>query len=232
MKSRYLELDILRSLAILGMIAYHAAFILVFFHAADIRINDGIWPALGQFVRHTFLILVGISLAVSYQQRPENFLKRNMTRAALILILAMLITLATYIAIPKAFVRFGILHFIAVSIFLCGFIANKKYLPLLLAILVIPINFLLKQQIATSTVLFILGLQPQGLSYIDHFAIFPWIGLPLLGIFLGNILYPRITKPLESSASKVPIFISKNSLLIYMIHVPIILAIFKISGMI
>ena len=58
---RYPELDVLRSLAIIGMIIYHGAYDLVSFYAWNIDIFTGPWKLFERSIALTFLLLVGIS---------------------------------------------------------------------------------------------------------------------------------------------------------------------------
>jgi uncharacterized membrane protein len=58
----------------------------------------------------------------------------------------------------------------------------------------------------------------------------PWFGIFLLGMFFGKLLYPEGArrfklKELDNPATKSLGFLGKHSLLIYLIHQPIALAI-------
>ena len=80
---RYPELDVLRSLAIIGMIIYHGAYDLVSFYAWNIDIFTGPWKLFERSIALTFLLLVGISFAISYQRTTKErvwlkFLRRGL----------------------------------------------------------------------------------------------------------------------------------------------------------
>jgi uncharacterized membrane protein len=75
-----------------------------------------------------------------------------------------------------------------------------------------------------------LGLMPQHFRTADYFPLLPWFGIFLIGICAGNTFYrdgerrfslrltaTRITRPLA--------FIGRNSLLIYLVHQPVIIGI-------
>lgn len=223
---RILELDFMRGLAVLGMIVFHYYFTLDFYGIQQHDVTEGGWHVLGQFVRFTFLALVGISV---------TFSQNNNKRAFVILLCAMAITLASYLFQPDMYVRFGILHLIAVSIFLIAPLKNHPRTALILGIIAIFSPILLLQFSSQSLALIILGVQPLGFSSFDFFPIFPWIAIPLFGIFFGNMLYknkkPLIPNEIFQKRLLVPVCIfGKNALVVYMIHIPIIFTFLLIAG--
>lgn len=151
---RYLELDLLRVLAILAMLVYHTAFDLWYFFDWNIPIYIGeplaiprnfssvFWWLLGKGTASLFLLLVGISFVISWnrtvchgeQRHGELVEPRTMTqgwkkffkRGLFILSCGMLVTLVTYIFDPSTYIRFGILHLIGVSILLLPFFMQLK----------------------------------------------------------------------------------------------------------
>ncbi|MFC1906028.1 heparan-alpha-glucosaminide N-acetyltransferase domain-containing protein [Chloroflexota bacterium] len=75
-----------------------------------------------------------------------------------------------------------------------------------------------------------LGLKPQSFVTLDYFPMLPWFGVFLLGIFAGKLLYPEGVRrfkfrDLNNPATKSLGFMGRHSLLIYLIHQPIALAI-------
>src|SRR3989338_3496258 len=96
---RFLELDFLRSLAVIGMIVFHFFFILDFYRIYANDMFSGWWHVLGQFVRFTFLILVGICMTISYQRSHSRW--RQIRRGSIVLFFAMIVTLATRIFVPE-----------------------------------------------------------------------------------------------------------------------------------
>src|SRR3989338_3628644 len=79
-----------------------------------------------------------------------------------------------------------------------------------------------------------LGLAPENYNYIDYFPIFPWIGVILIGLFFGSVLYHghkrKISIPDYSSRTKLLQFLGRNSLLIYLVHQPVIIATLLLLG--
>lgn len=206
------------------MVIFHLFFILDFFGIYESHMYNGGWLLLARFVQFSFLGLVGVSLTIS-----SKSVKQQWGRAAIIAVAALIVTLATFIAVPDLYVRFGILHFIAVSIFLLAPIANSKYLALIITIGSFIAGFFIKKITSSSLLLIILGAQSNNFASIDHFQILPWITIPAFGIFLGNFLYKgkkrliTIPPPSNKTLSKTIGLLSKHSLALYLLHVPAIL---------
>ncbi|HZD43859.1 MAG TPA: heparan-alpha-glucosaminide N-acetyltransferase domain-containing protein, partial [Methanomicrobiales archaeon] len=65
---------------------------------------------------------------------------------------------------------------------------------------------------------------------IDYAPLFPWFGVVLIGLYLGGVLYPRGQRRFSVPEWKNPVgaffaLLGRNSLVIYMAHIPIILLI-------
>jgi len=68
-----------------------------------------------------------------------------------------------------------------------------------------------------------------GVSFVDHFPVFSWLGWVLLGCFVGGLLYSgkkRLFK-LGDYSGVFPLnflgLFGRNSLFIYLVHQPILL---------
>jgi uncharacterized membrane protein len=66
----------------------------------------------------------------------------------------------------------------------------------------------------------------------------PWFGVVLMGIFFGNLLYSDSARRFQLadisffSGIKVISFLGKHSLLIYLLHQPLIIAVLYLFGMV
>ncbi len=224
--------DFLRGLAVLGMIIFHLYFILSFFGIKPQQMHQGAWLYFGNIVRFTFISLVGISLSLSAQKKYSQVIRR----ALLIILGALVISLATYIFAQANTVRFGILHFIGVGIFLALPFRKFKYINLIMAIMILLISFYLPietHNAATqnSVLGFIFGtLSTQSIPDLDYFPLFPWLSLIFLGIFIGNSIKNSFIKKLTNPPKilKPITYIGKNSLAIYMVHIPAIILIISL----
>ena len=94
--TRYPELDILRTLAIIGMIVYHGAYDLASFYGYPFDMFHGAWFVLERIIAITFLLLVGISFAISYDRTPKELVRRKfLIRGLIVIACGYLISIAT-----------------------------------------------------------------------------------------------------------------------------------------
>ncbi len=234
---RFWELDAVRGLAIVGMVIYHLLFDLVYFSRwLDWEVTSGGWRVAARLISSTFLILVGISLWLSYQRlvslkvSNSDQLKHFLKRSFFILGWAALITVVTALLLPGETIIFGILHLIGVSIMISfPFLKFKKSLwPVILV--VIALGWWLRQQTWPFPYLVTLGFTYSGFRSLDYFPLFPWLGLVLTGIELGKtgymdgrrqFLLPRWEKV---GIIKKLAWLGQYSLASYLIHQPVLLA--------
>ena len=240
MSLRYPELDVSRSLAILMMVVYHIAFDLAYYRGWDIDLQGTNWQAFRMLIATMFLSLAGISFAISWERTKANGLPapkaylKYAKRSLFVLSFAMLITAATYISDPSTYIRFGILHMIGTSILLLPLFRRLK--PIINVIIgiaffaaEIPILAILSN-IHFSLSIFHFPLMPAGVTTLDYYPLIPWFGIILLGTALGDLLYVRATATAKP-ANRIFYFLGfpgRHTLLIYMIHQPIILSLLKI----
>ncbi|MCX6814332.1 MAG: heparan-alpha-glucosaminide N-acetyltransferase [Candidatus Aenigmarchaeota archaeon] len=230
---RLWEIDSLRGIAIILMVISNFVTDVSFFGIYSINIYSGFWLFFARLVVSMFILLAGISLTLSYSKvrnRPSREIhKKYLLRGAKIFGLGMLITLVTWIFLKQDFILFGILHLIGISIILGHLLVKNKRLSLFLGILFILIGIYLQNLAFGFPWLVWLGFKPEGFYSVDYVPIFPWFGLFLIGVFLGNLLYPEGGKRFgirDFSNSRVIIplrFLGRNSLLIYFIHQPILI---------
>jgi uncharacterized membrane protein len=243
---RFWEIDMLRGVAILMMVVYHSAWDLSELGRYSINLSGNFWHYFQTCTATLFITIAGISLTLN--QSPAHgaatdnaFWKKNLFHGFKIFLWGMVISLITYIFEPNSYVKFGVLHLIGFSIMISyPFLRFRKF-NLFLGILII-----LVRQIVLSSNLFILnvpwldwvGLEAFARPSFDFFSVFPWFGVVLIGIFIGNTLYfdrirhfslPEIS---DFSLVKVLRLLGNNSLLIYMGHQPIILLFLILGGVI
>jgi uncharacterized membrane protein len=100
------------------MVLFHFMFDLVYFAGHDINVRSGFWWIFAKVTAIIFVGLVGVSLALSSARRRDPRFPRYFWRGAKIFFLGMIISLATYLLAGQAYVRFGVLHLIGLSIVL------------------------------------------------------------------------------------------------------------------
>jgi uncharacterized membrane protein len=230
---RFIELDMLRGFAIIFMIILHVMWDLDYF--GIIPLNKDFY-SLNIIVPIMFFLLVGICQAVNnekYQNQPKKMYLRTIQRGLWILNLGMLFTVLTAIVSPDRPILFGVLHCIGVSILLSALFLRFKSYNIIFAILIViagtiianvyPVNNPNILQLAVGFH------QPDIARHtIDYFPLFPWLGVCLIGIALGNILYKNnkrrfpIPDLSKYKPTKVFSWLGQHSLVIYLLHQPVI----------
>ena len=235
--NRFIEIDMLRGIALALMIFGHLLWDLDHFGVAPM--NSGIYSALQNFVPQLFFIIVGIGLIVS-KKKQENkintdetqYYKRLALRGLKIFTLGMFLTIVSLIFFPNQVVLFGVLHCIGFSVLLSiPFLKYRSY-TLLFALLFIFGGTILGQIHVDNPTIFHLaaGLhQVDVWRYtVDYFPLLPWFGFTLLGLVIGDWLYCGNTRSFKMpdlsryKPAKLFSWMGQHSLGIYLIHQPII----------
>lgn len=237
---RFWEIDFLRGVAIIGMILFHLFYDLNYFGAYTINAHMGLWLILARMTAATFLLLVGVSLALSHsratQKKKGNLGKKYLTRGLKIFSWGLAITVFTWIFLSNDLIIFGVLHLIGVSIILSYPFIRYRYSNLAIGVIIIAIGLYLAEFTFDFYWLVWLGFAPQNFYMLDYFPILPWFGLVLLGIFLGNTLYRNYQRRFNlpdisgSLAGRIFCSMGKHSLIIYLIHQPVLIAILYFMG--
>ena len=232
--SRYWEIDLVRGIAILMMILFHTVFDLYFFRILPIDIFSGFWRYFAFSTASLFLLIVGISLTIS---RARTSLTKSgyqlalkfVYRGAGIFLLGLLVTVCTWLFLKENYIVFGILHLIGISIMISPLFFRFKKVNIALGLLWILIGFFF----ATLTGpiwLLPLGIHPATFGSVDYEPVFPWFGVVLIGMGLGEFLYPDGIR--SFALPKIPeiivrplTFLGRHSLIIYLVHQPIIILI-------
>ncbi|MEN6553411.1 MAG: heparan-alpha-glucosaminide N-acetyltransferase [Methanobacterium sp.] len=246
LNKRFWEVDSLRGLAIVMMVVFHFIFDLNYFGIYSFNMYSGFLWWFARVTASIFIFLVGVSLSLSYARttlssncptEKELFLK-YLKRGLKIFSYGLLITAATYIFIGDGFIVFGILHFIGMAIILEYVFIKRKYLNLFLGLAFIVAGIILMSFRFDFYSLLWLGFTPNNFYTVDYFPLLPWLGVVSFGIFLGNTLYEKYVRQFElpdlsnNLVVKVSSFLGKHSLLIYLIHQPIIIILLLLFGFI
>lgn len=230
-RPRYSELDILRTIAIVSMVCWHLLFDLHHFYEGAIDPDTGMLKLVGRGTAALFLLLVGMSFAASAGNAPVPW-KKTLRRFAVVGGCALLITIVTYIMDPGTFIRFGILHCIAVTGLVLPFARRLKEWNLPAGAALIAAGIALKGTIVDTALLIPFGLIPPAFRTLDFYPLLPWGGVMLTGLGLGHLLYVRQWRPVPmKSLSRLLKLLSvpgRYSLLIYMAHQPILLALLRL----
>jgi uncharacterized membrane protein len=240
---RFWEIDAVRGIAISMMVIYHLIFDLVFFGIVSFSINS---PYLWFFARITafiFIFVVGVSLTLSYnratmsesenkQPKFSKYLKRGLR----IFALGVLVSIVTWIFIPSDLIVFGVLHFIGIVIILEYPFIGRKYLNLFIGVFIFIMALFVSQIYVNWPWLIWLGIKPISFQTVDYFPLIPWMGVVSLGIFFGNVFYKNYKRQFSlPDLSDLKIvrgctFLGRHSLLIYLIHQPVLIIILILLG--
>ena len=228
---RFAVVDIARGVAIIAMIAYHLCWDLSYFRfiSADVG-YDPQWVVIARSILSVFLFLVGVGLVLGHGRgiRWRAFWKRWIYVA----LGALAITVATYFAFPDSFVYFGVLHAIALfSVLALPLVVAPLWLPAIIALLVIAAPFVYSSPLFNEKLWSWIGFWQIPPPANDLVPIFPWFGVVLLGIVatrlvLASSLSARLAQ--ISPPGRLPrvlAFMGRWSLLIYLLHQPLLLGI-------
>lgn len=230
--SRFWEIDALRGVAIVMMVVYHFLFDLYYFRVTDVIFTNPFWFYFQRTTATLFIALVGISLALRQAQISGRIPYRILAKRGLQLIgwgLA-LSTVTWFVLGPNLYIRFGILHFIGVSILLSYPFLRWRWVNVAIGLILIGVGIWLQQFRFEPpwSYLFWLGLEPANHNYVDFFPLVRWFGVVLIGIGIGNWLYARGERQFSLADLSLlpPIFglrmLGRYSLSIYLLHQPIL----------
>ncbi len=227
---RNVTVDLLRTLAIVLMVAYHTVFDLYTFLMWPVNPFSPSWILVARGAAILFLLLVGISFALSNKERTtKQIWLRSMQRSLLILFCALLISLATYFYDTQEYIRFGILHCIAVSVIILTLLRPLKEWNLVLGMVILLAGSWI-QDIHGSSWLLPLGITHAGFRSLDYFPLIPWLGIVLMGFAIGSHISStentqETTRPRWLQAITWP---GKHALIIYLLHQPVLLVLLRL----
>jgi len=241
---RFWEVDMLRGIAIVLMLIYHLAFDLDYFGVVEIDASSGFPLALARLTVSLFLALVGLSLNLSHSRAlrlgQENLYAARIIRRGLrILGLAFGISAITYLLIGRGFIIFGALHLIGVSLLMAYPFLEMHKKNFIFGSLSIALGIYLESLSIDNLWLIWLGLAPVDFYSLDYVPVFPWFGVVLIGMGLGDLLYPGHRRRLslldqmtisECSWIRLLSYLGRNSLAIYLIHQPLIILLLILAG--
>ena len=234
-RPRITLIDTLRGAALVAMASYHFTWDLEFFgYVEPGTATSGWWKLYARSIASSFLFLAGVSLALAHYPtiRWNSFWKRfGMVAGA-----AAAISIATFFATPNEWIFFGILHCIALGS-LIG-LAFLRAPPLLTAgvagliVLALIIDSQMPGTVRSSLFdprfLAWTGLSATPPRSNDFVPLFPWLAALLSGMAVARIAMTwSWLEPLSRVQTR-PNLLSlagRHSLLVYLVHQPVLIAI-------
>ena len=196
--ARLWELDAARTLAIAMMVAFHASYdVHLLAPGLGVEPQEGALKLLQVATGSLFLGLAGVSFTVSTARARERgltgrpLLLRQWRRAAQVLAAALAISLVTWLLFDERYVRFGILHLIAVGLLLAPFAVRLGAGNLAVAAALVIAGPSLAGHASDLPGLLVLGVRTEHHHLgLDWYPLAPWLAPFLVGLWAGGRIYP------------------------------------------
>jgi uncharacterized membrane protein len=236
---RLWEVDAARGIAIIMMIVYHCTYDLDTLGGYHIQSTTGYLALFADVTAGLFLFLVGISLAISRTRTSLTgwrLFGKYLARGLRILAYGMVLTII-FLALGMGVVAFGILHLIGFSIILAYPFLSLRLTNLVLGtVIFVAGQYVLAQDLYSQSFwLLPFGVVPEGVMMPDYRPLLPWFGVVLIGLFFGNVVYggrPAVPEDKAPVLARPLLPLGRNSLFIYLIHQPIIIALLAATGIV
>ena len=228
MKTRIWELDAFRGLCVLGMIAVHFVYDIVYLYG----LVQWHLPEAFLFVQKwggvLFLLLSGICITLGSRSARRGLI----VLAAGLLVSAVTIVMHRFFAFHESvIIRFGVLHCLGICMLLWPLFRKLPWWGLVAVGIPMVILGLWVSGIRIDiSWLYPLGLKVEGFQSADYFPLLPNLGFFLLGAAIGRTAYRKKASLLPDLSGN-PIvrfftFCGRQSLPIYLLHQPILSGIF------
>ncbi len=216
-KGRILEIDALRVVAMLLMIAFHIIYDLNVFGGVDVSYTTGFWMWVGKLAGLLFIFVSGISSGLS---------SKPVQRGVRVFGIGMIITAVTYFFLGDTYIRFGILHLLGICMVLSPLIRRLHSAVIVAgAGIIVFISNQIADMVVNTVVLLPLGLKYHGFRSADYYPLIPYLAVFMLGIVAYKLYYHRGQSLFSSNLENEFITkVSRSSLMIYLLHQPIIIA--------
>jgi uncharacterized membrane protein len=222
--------DNARGFAVCMMIAYHVLFDTTYFGLTQFHmLQDAGWIAWRNVIVTSFLLLVGVGFVLAERHSQRGRWRRIGQIAAS----AALVSAGSYAIFPGSFIYFGVLHFNVLAALIAPLLLRLRKTACWAGLATIAAGY------AISTPIF----DPRQINWIgfvahkpiteDYVPLFPWLGVVLLGIALGYAWQTanfRVSLRLQSMQSHSPAWLrwlGRHSLVVYLVHQPILFALFE-----
>lgn len=230
-QDRIQAIDFVKGIDIIFMVLFNYSITLDYFNLIRIPSSSLYRYILPVSIASIFIFISGVTSYISYQKQKKKLTRNYFIRGIKLLFYAILITLFTYVFVPRNTIFFGILHFFAVTSFLIPIFIKYNKLNLIAGLWLILSGVYLQQQTFGFSYFFWLGFIPENFSTFDYFPMIPWLGVILLGIYYGKYIDEKTQKiKFNSNFSNIFKFLGKHSLTVYLIHQPLLILFLIVFG--
>lgn len=231
--------DLLRGVAIVAMVIYHALWDLGPRSRGLIALDAATNPAMmlaADLIAGTFLALVGVSLVLAHRRgiRWPAFWRR----LAILVGAAVLVSAVTWWTDPATFVRFGILHCIAVcSVIGLAFLPLPGWVAAIGAAVAFTAPSLFAGAAFDHPAWIWLGLSTMVPSSVDYVPVLPWLGAVLVGMAGARLALAfgldRTLAGVQPGGwlAKGLVTAGRWSLVIYLAHQPLLMGAFYLLAL-
>lgn len=227
--SRLIPLDLARTLALVCMVIFHFTFDLALFGFIDPgTMSQPFWYYFARMIAGSFLFLSGVSLWLAHGQGirwPAFWVRFAKVAAA-----AALVTTASLWLVPGGPIWFGILHAIAAASLL-GLVALRLPWPVTLALAAVILAAAWGPRFPALDPLWLVwtGLAETRPRMGDYVPLIPWAAPALAGIAVAKALRLDTWRGTPPSPFLHRLtFPGRHSLIIYLIHQPILIGLFTL----
>ncbi|MBQ6824731.1 MAG: DUF1624 domain-containing protein [Clostridia bacterium] len=219
---RYTTIDILRAVAIINMVAYHALWDLVYIYRLplDWFRSDGA-TAWQLSIRWAFILLSGFCFSMG---------RKKLKRGLMVFGCSWVITAVTALLMPDSLILFGVLCFLGFAM-LVTIPLDKLFrrIPPALGLAGCGLlfwffdAFSFPQWLYANYFTAFWGFPHSGFFTTDYVPVFPWIFGFWMGYFLYQLLKKQALLPYLAKVKCRPLeWVGRHSLAIYMVHQPLI----------
>lgn len=238
--TRLWEVDTCRAVALGMMVVYHFVWNLEGLAGYDLSLDTGFWSYWQMATAGLFTLLAGVSLSLSrFRQAGRSTgnraWARQFGRGAALLAWALVISLVTYLVFGRdGFVRFGILHLIGVSAILVYPLVRYRWPNLAVGLIIMGVGIYLDRlNLELPWLVWLLPVMDAG---VDQAPLLPMLAPVLIGVFLGNLLFPRGTRRWALPGSetdtslRIVRYLGQSTLLVYLWHQPVLVGVLLLLG--
>lgn len=238
---RFIEIDILRGIALILMVFYHAVFDYNFFIQSVSGFPNGPWFIMARTAAVLFVGLTGLSMVLSAHRSNRSIGEQRrffLMRGFFLLGIGLVITFLSWLFFPAYTIWFGILHFLGVATILSIPIIYRPRLAAIAGTVFVFFGVFLSVFVAPENLPFLPPFFPVTFQTFDYFPLLPWLGVFWLGIAISHLVYPngeslflkKISLLLKENRilNGLALF-GRGTLLVYLLHQPIIIGILLLA---